>query len=492
MKTKLRRLALGLRSIRTRLLLTYVLLAVVPLGLLGWFMLRALDAFYLNRLQDDMRVEAGLIADAVADDVSDGKTIDAQALLNNPPPPLKSQARVFLFDTSGRLIAASDSAFAGGVGQSFAEPGLSAALAGRVTSGVEISPASGSSVAYIAQPITSAGRVVGAIHLAYSLAEIEDALRGLRNLIVSAVLVIAVLGSFISLELTRAITGPLERLGAAATDIASGNFGQRAPEDAPAELAAFARNFNQMAEALQQAEQARQAAFANIAHDVRTPLGSMRAAAEALQAGAVEDPELRARLLGGLVEHAQYLGRLNDDLLRLATYEGGGLILRCNAVDASALVAQAIQGVEARAQQHSITLTASQPASLPRVWADADRVLEVLFNLLDNALRYTPPGGEIYVSAEADSARRALWIHVCDTGPGIPADALPHLFERYWRGDYARIGARAGGEVNTGLGLSIVREIVKAHGGALAAANRPTGGADFSFSLPFANGASPS
>src|SRR5574337_577991 len=333
MKTKLRSLAHGLRSIRIRLLSTYLLLTVVPLGLLGWFMLRALDSFYLTRLQDDMRVEAGLIADAVADDVSSGQQVEARALLNNPPPPLKSQARVFLFGTSGRLIAASDSAFAGDVGQSLAEPGLSAALAGRAASGVEVSPASGVSVAYVAQPVTSGKRIVGAIHLAYSLAEIEGALRGLRNLILSAVLVIALLGSLLSLELTRAITGPLERLGAAAADIAGGNFSRRAPEEAPTELAAFARNFNRMAGALQQAEQARQAAFANIAHDVRTPLGSIRAAAEALQAGAVEEPELRARLLAGLVEHVQYLGRLTDDLLRLATYEGGGLILRCTAVD---------------------------------------------------------------------------------------------------------------------------------------------------------------
>lgn len=488
MRIKLRQLALGLRSIRLRLLVTYLLLTVAPLGLLGWFMLRALDSFYLARLQDDMRVEAGLIADAVADDLSGGKTIEARALLNNPPPPLKSQARVFLFDTVGRLIAASDPAFAGGVGQSFAEPGLNAALAGRAASGVEVSPASGFSVAYAAQPVTSGGQVVGAIHLAYSLKEIEDAQRGLRNMILSAVLVIALLGSFVSLELTRAITGPLERLGAATADIASGNFVHHVPEEAPTELAVFARSFNRMADALQQAEQARQAAFANIAHDVRTPLGSMRAAAEALQAGAAEEPEVRARLLGGLVEHTQYLGRLTDDLLRLATYEGGGLILRRTAVEMSALVAQAIHGVEVRAHAHSITLTSRLPAALPPVWADADRVLEVLFNLLDNALRYTPPGGAICVSAETDPARRALWVHVCDAGPGIPANALPRLFERYWRGDYRRTG----GEVNMGLGLNIVREIVKAHGGALAVANDPTGGADFGFSLPFANGAAAS
>jgi signal transduction histidine kinase len=476
------RLIRGLRSIRTRLLATYLLLTVMPLGLLGWFMLRALDSFYLSRLQDDMRVEAGLIADAITDDVSGGRTIEAQALLNNPPPPLKSQARVFLFDASGRLIAASDSAFASAVGKAFAEPGLTVALTGRATSGIEVSPAAGASVAYVAQPITTEGRIIGVIHLAYSLAEIEEALRGLRNLILSAVLLIALFGSFVSLELTRAITGPLERLGAAAADIAGGNFARRVPEEAPAELTAFARNFNHMAEALQQAEQARQAAFANIAHDVRTPLGSIRAAAEALQAGAVEEPELRARLLGGLVEHAQYLGRLTDDLLRLATYEGGGLILRRNPVDVSALVAQALQGVEARAQTCAITLTPEVPAGLPPVWADADRVLEILFNLLDNALRYTPPGGEIRLAIEVDPARQVLRIHVCDTGPGIPTDVLPHLFERYWRGDYRRTG----GWANMGLGLSIVREIVKAHGGVVAVANCPAGGADFQFSLPLA------
>lgn len=481
---KILRGGLAPRSIRARLIVTYLVLIVVPLGLLGWFMLQTLDHIYLARLLDDMNVEASLMAESVADDIAAGRTIAAEDLLSHPPPPLRAQARVFLFDKDGQLIATSDTASRNLLGQRIIEYGVSAALAGRSTRGIEENSTAGVPIAYAAQPVLNGDQIIGAIHMDYSLTDIQTAQRELRYEIIVVVIAAGLIASLIGLRLTRGITAPLARLSAAAADIASGDFAHRVPEDAPTELAALARSFNQMAEALQKAEQARQATFANIAHDVRTPLGSIRAAAEALAAGAVDQPDLRPRLLNGLIEHAQYLGRLTDDLLRLAAYEGGGLVLRRIAVDAARLIEQACQGVEAKASANSVMLARNVSASLPHVWADPDRVLEILFNLLDNALRHTPTGGQIRVSVEADAPRRLLWIHICDSGPGIATEAAPHLFERYWRGDYRRSGAG----VNMGLGLSIVREIVKAHGGAIAVVNLPGAGADFHFSLPFAPG----
>lgn len=216
---------------------------------------------------------------------------------------------------------------------------------------------------------------------------------------------------------------------------------------------------------------------------MRTPLGSIRASAEALAAGAVEQPALCERLLTGLIEQSQYLGRLTDDLLRLAAYEGGGLVLRRGNMSLTPLIEQAIRGFEARAAARSVTLARDLPASLPDVCADADRVLEILFNLLDNALAHTPPGGRICMRTESDVARGVVWIHTVDSGTGIPPQMLPHLFKRYWRSsEYGQAGSGA----NVGLGLSIVREIIRAHGGTITASNIPTGGADFAFCLPIA------
>jgi signal transduction histidine kinase len=468
-----------LHSIRARLISTYLLLIILPLASLSWFMLQWLNQHYLTRLQNDMNVEASIITEAVAHDMLDGRTIEAKALLNNPPPPLRSQARVFLFDKSGILIAASDSAFAPVLGQSLAEPGLESALAGHVTQGSEISPTTNIRIVYVAQPVVGHGQVVGAVHLSYSLSDIEQAEFNGRAILIGAVLLVAAIASFVGLHLMRSITEPLAHLGAAAAEISNGHFEQRASENVPTEMAPLSKSFNQMAEALQKSEQIRQMTFANIAHDVRTPLGSIQAAIEALSAGAVDKPELRERLMSGIVEQTHYLGRLTHDLLRLATYEGGGLELHRNAVDIGELILQAVRDVDARAHLQAVTITADFPASLPKMWADSDRVLEILFNLLDNALTYTPPSGHIRVWAESDAIHGLIRAHVCDTGPGIPAETIPHLFQRYWRGNYRRINAN----VNMGLGLSIVREIVKAHGGAIAATNHAEG-ADFHFALP--------
>lgn len=477
-----------MRSIRSRLIVTYLLLIVLPLGLLGWFMLQTLDRFYVDRLQDDMSIEAGLIASVVAKDVPDQLGEEALALLNNPPTLLRSQARIFVFDVHRRLIAASDSAFASVLGQSIAEPGLDAALAGQSTRGIESSPATGLPIAYVAQPILNGNRIVGAIHLAYSLAQIQDAQRDLQIILVGVVVAMALVVSLFGLQLARSITRPLTRLERAAAEIARGDLAQRVPADAPAELAALAQRFNQMAEALHEAERTRQASFANIAHDVRTPLGSIQAATEALAAGAVDQPELRQRLLDGLTTQTHYLSRLTNDLLRLAAYEGGGLVLRCSAVSLPRLIDKAVCAFQARAEARSVALVLDVPTSLPAVWVDPDRVLEALFNLLDNALAYTPDGGEICLRAASDDAGRVAWVHVCDSGPGVPDDTRPLLFRRYWRGDYRRTASGA----NMGLGLSIVREIVKAHDGTIDVANLPHGGADFHFSLPLSNGLSQS
>jgi signal transduction histidine kinase len=453
------------RSIRANLIGTYLLLIILPLGSLSWFMLQRLHQYYLTRLQNDMDVEASIITEAVTQDMLDERSVEARALLNSPRSPLHSQARVFLFDKSGILIAASDSAFAPVLGKPLAEPGLVSALSGRVARGSEVSPTTQTNVFYVA-------------HLSYSLTDIEQAEFNLRAIIISAILTVGIVASLVVLQLMRSITEPLARLSTVATDIAGGHFQQRASEHMPTEISPLSKSFNQMAEALQKSEQVRQITFANIAHDVRTPLGSIQAAAEALSAGAAEQPELRERLLNGLVEQTRYLGRLTNDLLRLAAYESG-LVLRRTIVDIGMLIRQAVRDVEIRAQMQSVTITVDLPPALAYLWADSDRVLEILFNLLDNALTYTPQQGQIRVWAEADSTRGLVRVHICDTGPGIPNETLPHLFERYWRGDYRRANAK----VNMGLGLSIVHEIVKAHEGTIAIDNHSEG-ADFCFALP--------
>lgn len=473
------RLRAAFGSIRVRLLVNNLLLTLLPLGILGWFMLWTLNRFYLERLQVDMSAEAGLLEEAIAADLAEHHAVAVEALVTNPPPPLNSQARVLVFDRDGKLVASS-SALAGEL--LVDEPGVHQALAGSLARGVDHSPLLSAPVAYVAEPVTFNHQVVGVVHLAYALTELDHALTELRTLIIVSVVALGALAAMLSLELSRHITEPLDQLQTVTHDIASGHFERRVSEVAPTELASVARSFNQMTEILQNAERARQTTFANLAHDIRTPLGSIRAAAEALNAGAVDDATLRDRFLSGLIQQVQYLNRLTGDLLRLATYESGGLRLNCAAVVVEQLFTQAQFGIEAQAQAQHITLVVQPPdARVSPIWADPDRIVEALFNLLDNALRYTPPNGHIRLWAESRPGANMVCLHVSDDGPGIPPEALPHLFERHWRGDKRR----AGSGLNMGLGLNIAHEIVSAHGGAIGAANLPDG-VDFYFTLPTA------
>ncbi|MBL8055093.1 MAG: sensor histidine kinase, partial [Anaerolineales bacterium] len=143
------------------------------------------------------------------------------------------------------------------------------------------------------------------------------------------------------------------------------------------------------------------------------------------------------------------------------------------------LLEQAAAALAAGAQARQVTVQVAAAEPLPAITGDADRLLEVLLNLLDNALQYTPPGGQIDLAVEADPAAGEVVVHVRDTGPGIPPDVLPHLFDRFRRGDVRRSGSG----LNLGLGLNIAQAIVAAHGGTLQAANRAGGGADFYFNL---------
>ncbi len=468
----------GWNALRVQLLASYVVLSLAPIGLLGWFMLGSLNQFYEQRVLDDLQIEAALIGDPIATDLANGPAMSGPDVATLSPPPLHTQARVIVFDPTGREIASSGDLAT----MTTDEPGLSDALRGNLARGIEYSPALDAPVAFVAQPLFTSDQVVGAVYIAYALADLRNELAGLRNAIMLAMAGLAVLAFMISLEYSRRLNTPLDRLRVATRDIAAGHFDHRVAEDGVAELAEVARHFNGMAADLQRVEQQRRTLFANLAHDVRTPLGSIRAAAEALEAGAYDQPELRARLTSGLIAQTAYLRRLTDDMLRLATYEGGGMTLRLQAVAPQALLQQAAQSFAPAATDHAIGLEVEAAADVPNVRADPDRLLEVLFNLMDNALQYTPAGGSIRLCAEYDQARRRVTFRVLDTGPGLPKGEEDVMFDPFRRGRLRQSGTG----LHAGLGLSIASALVASHGGGIEARNRTEGGAAFSFWVPLA------
>jgi signal transduction histidine kinase len=311
-----------------------------------------------------------------------------------------------------------------------------------------------------------------------------------------------VLSLLFGYAVSGALVADLDRVSRAARRLAAGDLSTRAALDGKGEVAQLGMAFDQMAGQLQASiereraqELARREMVAAVSHDLRTPLTTVRAMVEAVTDGVVSDPAEVRRYLELIRGEVRHLSRLIDDLFELSQIESGALRLELAPTDLPELVMQTLEAYEAPARDGGVTLEHEADPSIPAVRADAARLMRVLRNLIDNALRYTPSGGKVQVAARVERAERpAVRVAVRDTGPGLPPGESERIFERFYRGARARTrgekqsGPAAASPIGTptgaGLGLTIARGLVQAHGGRLWAENHPDGGAIFQFTLP--------
>jgi signal transduction histidine kinase len=309
----------------------------------------------------------------------------------------------------------------------------------------------------------------------------EQAFRSSSVLAMTIALTASVLASLIvSIFLTQRIAGSLGTLSAAATRIADGELDSRVTSPRlGAEFDELTEAFNQMATQLEDSETLRRRLLADVAHELRTPVAILVGYLEGLEDGVAE---LSPETIATLRDQGSRLGRLAQDLAAVTRAEGGQQALNLEVTSADALLTAARDAAAARCAQADIDLRLHVPEGLPHIRVDVDRMAQVLGNLVDNALRHTPRGGQVTLAA--DQAQRGwVTLSVSDTGEGIDEEHLPHVFERFYRVDTARDRGHGG----SGIGLSIVRAIVVAHGGAVRAFSDGLGtGATFEVELPVA------
>lgn len=284
----------------------------------------------------------------------------------------------------------------------------------------------------------------------------------------------------------------LKQVQDAAERLGGGDLGARAPAAGGDEVAAVARSFNRMADelaaraaALEASDKARRQLLADVSHELMTPLTAIRGYVETLSMAELElDPATARRYLGIVTEETHRFERIIGDLLELARLEGGGVSMRREAVDVPALFERVAARHERELRERHITMRTRVDGDATRLVGDFDRLEQALQNLAANALRHTPDGGEIRLEAARDfgapdstDSRRPIQLRLSDTGPGIPPEHLPLIFDRFYKADAAR---RASG--GSGLGLSIVKAIVEGHGGTISARN--DNGAVFEILLP--------
>jgi len=316
-----------------------------------------------------------------------------------------------------------------------------------------------------------------------------------RLIAVGGLAITTLIGLALSLFVTLRIVRPLRTLEAATRAVAEGAFSEPIPVRGRDEVAQLTRAFNQMAAQLRELDHVKDEFFSAISHDLRTPLASISWSAEVLKRGGPGELTPRQeRLVDGiLLASARLLGLVNQ-ILELGRLRAGKLRLELNSADLGSLVEQSVAEVRPLAEQGELTIDVDVPADMDEVVVDGARVQQVLVNLLGNAIKFTPPGGRVTVSAEPDG--HDVLLRVADTGIGIPADQLSRIFERYQQGrseaanppPSAAVAHGHGGLGGSGIGLAVVRGIVEAHGGHVWAESREGFGSCFAFRLPRAAG----
>ena len=473
-------------SIRVRLLAAFLAVALFAAAGLSAYFLSELEAYGLRKLEErlhtqSLMVSAAIAASLSANDASRLTSTEAKALAEKiaaAGPGITSRVRVL--DSDGEAVV--DSADEDGVGVGYTEtPEVAAALRGEYGPTRRMTQ-EGRIALFVATPIVVEDRIVGATYVSASTFSIRTLLRDYRLRLGAVVLLFVVIALVFTELLARWLSAPMRDLAETAAAFAAGDHAARARPRGSRETRAVAEAFNAMADEVQTAlaelkeEEKRKTRFvSDVSHELRTPLTAIRGAAETLLDGDVPEDDAR-QFLTTIARESERLTRLANDLLTLQRIEGATGELPLRRADLRQIAALAIEALEPLAAERGVHVTLE--GSAPAVLGDRDRLQQVIANLVDNATRMTPKGGEVRVRLRADDTWSV--VTVADEGPGIRAEDLPRLFDRFYRSEQSRTRATGG----AGLGLAIVKAIVTAHGGSIEAANPPEGGAEFSVRLP--------
>jgi signal transduction histidine kinase len=310
----------------------------------------------------------------------------------------------------------------------------------------------------------------------------EEAFRYATALSVGGAVAVAALTAFaVSLYVSRRLQRSVAEVASAASAVAQGRYDIRvSPPKLGDDFDSLAQAFNQMAAQLGAVDATRRRLFGDLAHEIRTPVSVLEAYLEAVEDGV---RALSPETIAMLRDQTRRLVRFAEDVAALAQAEESSASMAFADIDVSDLIAKTVAAVTDRYRAKQVSLSALVASGLPPVWGDAQRLAQVLSNLLDNALRHTPPHGRVDV--HADIVDHSLVLRVTDTGEGLTAEHLPHVFERFYRAEAARTRERGG----SGLGLAIAKALIEAHGGQISASSDgPGAGTTFTIALPTPSG----
>ncbi len=401
-------------------------------------------------------------------------------------------ARVTIMDPRGHVVADSVYPFYQ-VPNQLDQIEVQTALQGEEQHDIRTDPFTGQTTLYVAAPIQQGSQILGIVQLSRPMQAIHANIRRLLFQLAGTGLVALLLVTMLGIWIGRHLAHPVQELEQAALAIAQGDFEQQVPAQTADELGALAQAFNHMVAQVRRMMEQQRIFVANASHELRTPLTNIKLRTETLLHGGQEDPLLRERYLTEIDAEADRLGRLANVLLDLSQLDetASASQLPPEPVNMGPNLIAVARAMRLRTNRAGLKFQALIPEEIPlRVWPD--QVEAILANLLDNAAKYTPPGGEVTLKIQLLEDR--CQIRVEDTGPGIPEEERPLIFERFYRLNKARsrYQAQEGIGSGAGLGLSIVKTLTERNGGRIWVENRPGGGSAFVVEFPLAEGPSAS
>jgi len=467
------------RTLRQRLIWSQLLPLLLVLPLMSVMLIYSLgDQVLIPQLAKNLLSNARLLAEiSNAEFELWGDPILFESLITRVQ--LNSDIQVMFIDSQGSLLYSSDRRDLSLTGTVLALPGLSQALTGKETAITNYSILNLSNVTVdVYEPVTNASReVIGIVRLSYSLGSLYDIFDQLRWQILVASGIGLALSALIGTWLAISISRPVGEVTEAIISLAAGQRREPVQESGPEELRSQAQAVNFLVEELHSLETSRRQLLANIVHELGRPLGALRSAIHALGKGAADDSVLLADLTQGMDDETLRLQYLLDELANLYDKVTGSLELDRKPVDTNDWLRAVLVPWRAAAEEKHLHWQDELPDTLPSISIDELRMAQAVGNLVSNAIKYTPAGGTVTISAGV--AEKTFWLKVSDTGAGVQPDEREKIFLPFYRGETGRRIKQG-----MGLGLTITHELVTAHGGQLSMESAPGKGSEFVVTLP--------
>jgi signal transduction histidine kinase len=466
------------RTLRSRLVLSHALPLLVIIPIIGVVLTNLIETrVLLPSLARALMTNAVLLADV---------TGDQSELWSNPAyseyylTHLRHDisARVEFLTPGGQLLASSDPTEAGLLGMVLDFAGVAKARAGQVASYTTYNIASPSEVIDVFVPVLNQNQsLVGILRMSYTYNTLSTEFTRSRYVIVGILAGGLLVGTVLGWSLALNLSKPIREVTQAINDLSHGNRQAPLAERGPEEIQLLAQSFNSLSERLSSMEKARRQLLANLVHELGRPLGALRSAIQALAGGAAHDPQLLEDLTTGMDDQAARLQHLLDDLAHLHDQVLGDLEMEYQPLRVSDWLPKVLRPWQEAAQDKHLTWQTDIPVDLPEISADPDRLASVVENLVSNAIKYTHAGGMVSINALVEGEE--LLIRVKDNGSGIDSDEQQKVFEPFYRGNQGRRFKQG-----MGLGLSIARDLIEAHGGRISLESEPGKGSLFTIHLP--------